>query len=418
MTIISFFCLLIFLFFLISGLRKNSDLFSPGRVFGMLWSFVFGLSEFKFSRLQSHWTGFEWFMALCAIITFLLGNYISFIINLDKPYLTVSEIRLKIRKMGLNEHRLFNFIIVYFFIYLISFIIEWQIVGFIPLFTSNPAKARLLFEVFGLSLIVGSANVILFLIIQYFIFFKTNIQKKILFSIIAIFALGNYILIVQRYGLFILMMMIICLIYYSGKKIKIRTIVIFGIIIVVSLIGIQSLRETKLGLAYILLDSKMKLPPSYAEFSISYMYIVMNVENFVRHYSNVQAHSYGFFTFDFLTALTGIKHWIENYFLFDKFKWQIAGYNTYPFYWAYYYDFGIMGLAIIPFAIGFIISEVYNYLHRNPNVVILSLYSVAFAVITISFSSDPLTRLDMMFNFVIIILAQIYIMNKVKVKMN
>ena len=382
----------------------------------MLWAMVFGLIELKFSRLQFQWNSFEWFMALCGIITFLLGVYISYIINIDKPYLPVSEIRNKIREANLNERKLFRFIIIYFFIYIISFIIEWQIVGFLPLLTANAARARLLFKVFGLSLIVGSANVILFLVIQYFIFFKTSIKKKILFSIISILALANYILIVQRYGLFILIMMVVCLFYYSGKKIRLRTAIITGIIIIVALIGIQSLRETQLGLAYILLDSKMKLPPQYAEFSISYMYVVMNVENFVKHYSYVHTHSYGFFTFDFLTALTGIKHWIEEYYLFDKYKWQIGGYNTYPFYWPYYYDFGIIGLAVIPFALGFIISEVFNFLHRNPNIVVLTLYTIAFAVIAISFSSDPLTRLDMMFNFIIILFAQYFFVNKVSSK--
>jgi|GEM_PF-5271135 len=142
------------------------------------------------------------------------------------------------------------------------------------------------------------------------------------------------------------------------------------------------------------------------------MYLVMSIENFVKYYSHIANHSFGFFTFDFLSAITGLKHWIEEYCNFDKFRLHIGGYNTYPFYWAYYYDFGIAGLALIPFIIGYIISEIYYYLHRNPDIVILTLFSLAFAVITISYSSDPLTRLDMMFNFSIIVFAQFYFRNK------
>jgi len=412
MPTISFFCLLLFIIILISGFKKNSDFLSPGRVFSLLWLFVIGLVEFKFSKLQPHWNYFDWFIALLGILTFLLGIYISYIINLDKSFLRISEIRTKIREVGLNEKKLFRFIVIYFFIYLFCFIAEWQIEGYLPLFTSKPDRARILFGIFGLHLIVSSANVILFLIIEYFIFIKGNLKKKWFLIFVFIIAMGNYILIVQRYGLFILIMMVFCLIYYSGRKVKLRTFIIFGSVIISLIIGIQSLRTTELITAYIIIDSKMKLSPQYAEFAIPYMYIVMSIENFVKYYSQIDNHSFGFFTLDFISAITGIKHWIEEYYNFDKFRLHIGGYNTYPFYWAYYYDFGIAGLALIPFIIGYIISEIYYYLRRNPNIVILTLFSIAFAVMAISYSSDPLTRLDMMFNFSIIVFAQFLFWNK------
>ena len=175
MPTISFFCLLLFIIILISGFKKNSDFLSPGRVFSLLWLFVIGLVEFKFSKLQPHWNYFDWFIALLGILTFLLGIYISYIINLDKSFLRISEIRTKIREVGLNEKKLFRFIVIYFFIYLFCFIAEWQIEGYLPLFTSKPDRARILFGIFGLHLIVSSANVILFLIIEYFI--RTTYNK-------------------------------------------------------------------------------------------------------------------------------------------------------------------------------------------------------------------------------------------------
>jgi oligosaccharide repeat unit polymerase len=397
---------------LISGLRKDVDFLSPGRIFGMLWVFVFGLVELKFSRLQLEWSLFDWFVALLGIFTFLVGIYISFIINIDKPFIQTTDIRKKIREMGINEKKLFRFITFYFFLYLICFIVEWQIEGFLPLFTSKPDRARLLFGVFGLHLIVSSANVLLFLIIQYFIFVRKNRMKKWLLILIFIAALGNYVLIVQRYGFFILLMMAFCLMFYSGRQFKLKTFVVFGIVVSGLIVGVQSLRTTELITAYIIYESKMKMPSQYAEFAIPYMYVIMNVENFVKYYSHINNHSFGLFTFDFLAALTGIQDWLAEYFNFDKFRLHIGGYNTYPFYWAYYYDFGIAGIAIIPFIIGFIISEIYYYLHRNPDLVILTLNTIGFAVIMISFNSDPLTRLDMMFNFVVIVLAQLYFRNK------
>jgi oligosaccharide repeat unit polymerase len=412
MPAISVICFSIFITLFISGLRKTADFLSPARIFVMLWAFVLGVVQLKQSHLQLLWTSSDWFVALLALVTFLLGIYISFIINLNRPFLHVTKIRQSIRESGINEKNLFRFIIVYTVIYIFCFIAEWQIEGYLPIFTSDPDRARILFGVFGLHLIVSSANVLLFLVIQYFIFVKANYRKKGILIFVFILGLANYILIVQRYGFVILLMMAFCLFYYSGKRIKPRTIISFSLVVLVVIIGIQSLRVTGLFTYYVYTNSEMKFSPAYAELTIPYMYLSMNIENFVKYYPKIENFAYGFFTFDFLTALTGIKHWVAEYANLEKFRMYIGGYNTYPFFWPYYLDFGIAGLAVIPFAIGFIISEVYYYLHRNPSLVVLTLATVGFAVIMISFNSDPLTRLDMMFNFIVIVFAQFLFMNK------
>jgi len=412
MPIISIICFLIFFTLLIMGLRKNVDFLSPARIFIMLWAFVLGVVELKQSHLQLLWNSYDWFVALLALITFLLGIYISFIINLGKPFLHVSQIRNNIRQITLNEKYLFRFIIVYTIFYIICFIAEWQIEGYLPIFTSNPDRARVLFGIFGLHMIVSSANVILFLVIQYFIFIRYKLLKKGVLIFVFLLGLANYILIVQRYGFFILLMMAFCLFYYSGKKIRPKTIIIFSAVVIFVIAGIQSIRVTELFTTYVYLNSKMKFSPSYAEYTIPYMYVSMNIENFVKYYSHIDNFAYGFFTFDFLTAITGIKHWLAEYYNFEKFRMYIGGYNTFPFFWPYYLDFGLSGLAIIPFLIGFVISEIYYLLHRNPGLVTLALASVGFAVIMISFNSDPLTRLDMMFNFTLIVLVQFLIVRK------
>ena len=413
MPIISFICLIIFLILFVSGLRKNADFLSPGRIFGMLWAIVIGLVEFKFSRWQFEWTRVDWFMALLGLITFIIGIYISYIININRPFIHVPEIRKIIKLKGINENNLFYFIIIFFLICLFSFIAEWQIEGYVPLFTAKPDKARLMFGVFGLHYIVNSINVVLFLIIQYFIFVSTNKKKKFLLVLIFIISMGFHILLVQRYSFFILLMMGFCLFYYSGKKIKLRTVFIFASLVMMLILGVQAIRTTQLVKSYLILESKMKFSSQYAEFAIPYMYLTMNIENFVKYYPHIDNHSFGFFTTEFLTHLAGIKYFLAEYFNFDKYKLTIGGYNTYPFYWTYYYDFGITGLALIPFIIGFIISEIYYYLHRNPNILVLTLYTIGFAVITNSYNSDPLSRLDTMLPFLIIVISQFFFKNKV-----
>ncbi|MBK9098369.1 MAG: oligosaccharide repeat unit polymerase [bacterium] len=415
MPVISFVCLLAFSLILIVAFKKKADLLSPGRVFLLLWLLIFGLVELKFSRLQSEWELFDWVMVLLSLLTFLIGIYISYIINLDKPFLPVSAIRLKFRELEINEPRLFYFIIVYFLLCLASFIAEWQIEGYIPLFTSRPDSARVMFGVYGLHYIVSSINVVLFLIIQYFIFVKSNFTKKSVLVLIFILSLGNYILFVQRFGLFILFMMAFCLYYYSGKKIRIRTLILFFAALSGLIIGIQSIRATQLFSTYIYVNSEMKFSPKYLDFTLPYMYLSMNIENFVKYYSHIQNHSFGFFTFEYLIEASTIRKWFIDYYNFNRIENYIGGYNTYPFFWTYYLDFGIAGLALMPFIIGFIFSEIYYFFHRNPTLVMLALVSIVFAVIMISFNSDALSRLDTVLPFTVIVLAQFIFIKKSKV---
>lgn len=412
MTVISYICLLTFLLTLILGFRKNADLLSPGRVFLLLWLFILGLVELKFSRLQSEWELLDWVMVLLGLSTFLSGIYISYIINLDKPFLSVSKIREKFRELEINDTRLFYFIIFYFLLCFVSFIAEWQIEGYIPLFTSKPDSARVMFGVYGLNYIVNSINVVLFLTIQYFIFVKSNLTKKTILVIVFILSLGNYILFVQRFGLFILFMMAFCLYYYSGKKLRVRTLILFLVVLFGIVIGIQSIRATQLFSTYIYVQSRMKFSPRYLDFTLPYMYLSMNVENFVKYYSHIQDHSFGFFTFEYLIEASTIRKWFIDYYNFNRIKNYIGGYNTYPFFWTYYLDYGIAGLAVMPFIIGFIFAEIYYYFHRNPTLVMLAMVSIVFAVIMISFNSDALSRLDTMLPFTVIVLVQFLFIKK------
>lgn len=408
MTIISFISFAIMLLVIISGLRKESDFFSPARIFLIIWTAAIGLADLKLSRLQVEWSLFGWFMLLSGLIAFLLGIYISYTIFWDKKIKNLVEVRNTIRNVEINKDRMFKLILVYFVIYIVSYVMEFLIEGYIPLFTPQPDKARKMFGVFGLHLLVNGVNVILFLIVQYFILIKADYKRKIFLSIIFLLATGTFLFLLQRYNFFILTVMVFAFIYYSGRNIRLRTFLIMGLVLVGSVMIIRSLRIAQLAEFYFYYMAEMKFSVDYAIFSEPYMYIVMNLENFVHNFDKIKNHSLGFFTMDFLTALLGIKHVIAEYFSLDKFPYFISGYNTFPFYWAYYYDFGILGLFFLPTFLGFMISYVYYKLRTDPNVFRLVLYCIGFIVIVISYSSDPLTRLDMVFNFTVIYLSQFF----------
>lgn len=415
MPVISLIAFGIFLFLLVDGLKKNSDFFSPARVFSFIWLIAIALVEFKFSRLQIEWSLFGWFILLIGIVFFLLGNYVAFVQNFNMPKLEISEIRERIRLADINEPLFFKLIIIYAVIFVVSFLTEYFIEGYVPLFTAQPDKARKMFGIFGLHLIVNGVNVLLFLIFQYFVLIKNKPVKKSFLSVIFVVSTGSFFLLLQRYNFFILSVMIVCFLYYSGKKINYKTFIVAAVVIVGLVFLIRSVRIAQFAEYYFFVTSEMKFSPKYALLSEPYMYIAMNLENFVANFNKIQNHTYGFFTADFLTALTGVKHIIAEYAGLEKFPHYIGGYNTFPFYWVYYYDFGMFGLAVFPFLLGYVISHIYFKLRRSLNLPILVLYSVAFSVIAISYSSDPLTRLDMVFNYSVTVLSQFIILRKTEI---
>jgi len=412
MPILSIICFTIFFLIILSGLNRRADFFSPARIFGLVWSFALGLAEFKFSRLQFEWKSSGYIILLIGIITFLFGIYISYARNIGTPSFTVQQIRILIQDKGIDEKRLFNFIWIFFLLYAVCFLAEYFIEGYLPAFSSQPDKARITFGVFGIHMIVNGINTILFLIIQYFVFIKYKPIKKTFLGIVFLISLLSFSLLVQRYNFFIVSFMILCFLYYSSKYVKFKTLLIFMAIAIGFLVLIQTVRLAKYAEFYFYTFAEMKFPIKYAIFSEPYMYITMNLENFVRAVPKIENYTYGYFTLDFLLALTGMKHWLADYFSLEKFPTFIGGYNTFPFYWAYFRDFGYVGLTIIPFILGYVISEIYYKLHSSPHLIYVSMYSIGFVTLVISYSSDPLTRLDMVFNFILIVLAQFYITRK------
>ncbi len=132
------------------------------------------------------------------------------------------------------------------------------------------------------------------------------------------------------------------------------------------------------------------------------MYVVMNLENFTRSVDRLDAFTYGYYTFDFTTALFGLKHWISDYFGLIDTPYLVSSYNTYTSFWTFYRDFGVPGVAVIPALLGWGISSSYYWMRTNPNLRSLTFYSVAVFVMFISFFNSPLGFLWFVYNMLVV----------------
>jgi oligosaccharide repeat unit polymerase len=155
------------------------------------------------------------------------------------------------------------------------------------------------------------------------------------------------------------------------------------------------------NLLYYLAD--MKYSVRYAWLTEPYMYIVMNVENFAHAVEKIQKFAYGLYSFDFVFALTGLKHTLYEYLHMPKYPYLLTNnYNTYTMFFIYYWDYGVVGLGMIPFVLGTVFSNSYYAMRRKPTINNITMYAIYAFVILFSFFIPIISFLHFAFNYFII----------------
>ncbi len=411
MSIISFLCFLIVgLIFL--SLRYKGDIFSPGRIFGVIWFLAIGLTDLKFSRLQHPWTMLQWCFLLIGVFSFLMGIVIVNVVYLGKPTLSIDRIRQIVSKLIYNDVVAFRVVIFLFFLYMGSYSIAVIIHGSVPLFSKVPSEARTRFGIFGIGLLIHLAPTVMYLIVQYYLLVKNRTKSKLVLAVIFLMTSISYFLLLQRYAYALWAVLTIVFLYYGSRHITLKK----GVVIVAIFIGlfywISSIRLTGQVAYYSYIMSEMKFPHQYAIFTEPYMYLVTNLENFTHASSKLEQFTFGYYTFDFIAALSGVKHWIANYFVLNETPFLTSGYNTYSFFWNFYRDFGLIGLTLCSMLEGLFIGLLYNRMRQSPSILLITAYAIAVFVMIFSFFNHALSMLHFVFNTGVLVVANALVLKR------
>lgn len=411
MSIIQIITTSILFFTIIFSFGKKKDLLSPARIFTLVWGVSILLTEFKFSGFQHTWSDWAWIVLLIGLISFLLGNYVVLVLNSDRKIKSISQIR-KAASENINFNNLFYIILALFVIYTIGYFLEVAIIGTLPIFAKRLDEARTEFGVFGLHIFVTFQLTIMTLCVEYLLLNHGDRLKRIILITIFIITLFTFALLLQRFNYFVWAAISLAIAYYSSKfftykKILLASGVFFGMLAL-----IQSIRLSQYAQNFIYVISEMKYSKEYAIFTEPYMYITMNLENMARGVDMLENYSYGVITADWVLALAGIKHWLADYFTINARPFLISGYNTFPFLWNYYSDFGIFGVFLFAFLSGFIISLIYFKMRSTGLLKWIVYYSVCFMMIVISFFTNPLTMLTFTSNLILIVFIHEFLLNK------
>jgi oligosaccharide repeat unit polymerase len=409
MSMVTLICFVICLAIIASALRRDADALSPARVFGFVWAFAVGLTDLKLSGLQHIWAMSSWVALFIGISSFLLGTLVAFVHNLGKPLLSVESIR-RSWTNDIDERKLFISITVVFVLYMIAYMVITFIKGVSPpLFSAKPWIARKEFTMFAIGLFLHNVVVVAFFSVAYVLIAKREKRKRWIVLGMTAISMLTYFFLLQR--LQIMMTAIVCatLIYYTTNHLRKSTVLWYFVGASIFFLLVSSLRAGQVLILYLYTMSKMTFSPAYAIFTEPYMYVAMNLENFARSVARLDSLAFGYYTFDFATAIVGIKHWISEYFSMVENPYLVSNYNTYTAFWTYYRDFGVFGIAIIPAILGWGIATAYYWLRTSPNIRNLTFYSMAMFVMFMSFFNSPIGFLWFVYNAIVITIVLRYI---------
>jgi oligosaccharide repeat unit polymerase len=406
MTLAQIISLLIIGMIFFINLRKGSDFFSPGKLFALVWAFVIFITEFKFSSLQREWSLYSWIVLLTGLFSFIVGTFIVYVINITRPFNSLQNLREVIQtKDKYNFHNLYFVILIIFTLYSFSYLVEVIQFGGLPILSAFPDRARMDLGIFGLHLFVNAQPVLLFLCVEYFVLKSNDRKKNLIVGLIFFFTFASYFLLLERYNYFLLFVMVFGFLYYGSKIITFKKLFITIIVFIYLVELLQSIRISRYASQFIYIISKMKYSMDYAAFTGPYMYITMNLENFTRGVDIIREHSCGLLSADWIAALTGIKHQAAEYFGIDSRKYITTTYNTFPFMWDYFYDFGLVGVAVLPMILGFWISTIYYKMKTSNELKWLVIYAFAIFVIMFSFFTNVMSSLNTISNLFILWIA-------------
>jgi len=124
MSILSIICFIIFFTLIATSLFGGKDLFSPARIFSIIWTLALGLTDLKLSRFQLEWSFYSFYALAVALSSFLLGCFVVYTINYGNKIYSLSRIKNRFSHIKIDSKRFLLIILLIFILYIISYIVN------------------------------------------------------------------------------------------------------------------------------------------------------------------------------------------------------------------------------------------------------------------------------------------------------
>jgi oligosaccharide repeat unit polymerase len=193
---------------------------SPARVFGFVWCITIGLAELKLSKLQNEWTAQEWIILLIGPLSFLIGTFIIYCLNINTKLFTLNKIRDSWQNQVIDNKKLFVSVVIVFILFVVAYLILITMGKEIPILSANPGKARKEFEIFGVGMLINNEVIAIILTVLFYTFNKNDIYKKWALITLSVISFFMYVITLQRLNLLTAIIVSFILLYYTTDKIR------------------------------------------------------------------------------------------------------------------------------------------------------------------------------------------------------
>jgi len=407
--------LLIFFGFvlLITGIRKpTADLFSPVRIYLIIWSVTVGTSMLYLSGLQQRWDGHMWTVISVSAISYVGGVYLIYFIAPRKGKSIGELIKNWTPKIDWDVHRLSSAIIVLFLIGISALAIEAYFCGGLPFLQKDVWVARGEFGVFGIHLLTLTLRDVLIAVAIYFVIQKKT-KKRFLDVIIALIFLFSFLILLataNRGDVLFPLIIIIVMLWYLKKRISLKKLTVYALIFFIAFISIGLLRERQGFSDFLYTYAEMRIPAKYSAITLPYTYISMNFENLQNFINNKALHlAYGGHTFQPLLAIVRLESLISEESIDGIWKsLQYSVFTTGSYLRTFYADFGFVGIVILPFLIGWIMGLTYYKMMTKKKIIYIVFHSFFTFAIILSFFSCFFSRLNFLSNLGVMYIVNLY----------
>lgn len=354
--------------------RKSGNLVELRGLFTLSWVGGQGLACFQLSRLQTDWNAITW---LCFFLA-----YLGFGIGYEWKSHPVREPVCKKEKNSVFAGRLLICSELLAVVSVICFVIEWMVVGFIPVFSDMP-HAYSYFHVSGVHYFTISCILIPAISVLYL-----NVCERLKIWAVLILLICNGIavlipiLCVSRFQLLFAVGFAVVTYIIVHRKIKFRTIMILLCIMIPVYVLLTVARNHDVEYLNGIFEMKNSGTPIFI--TQPYIYVVNNFENFNCMVEQLTSHSWGIRMLFPVFALTGLK------FIFP----QLTAYPVYitkpelttlTMFYDAYYDFGIMGILIFALILGMAAKYIWNATDKTDNPVVYLFYGQTAIYLGLSF---------------------------------
>lgn len=360
---------------------KTKNPLSLKGVFSLFWIGGQSISCLKLSSLQTQWELLTW-------ICFFLA-YLSFVIGYDRINSYLGEgrdYRTKSPRQRVNSTRLYRSIVVITWVSLFCFLTEAILLGFIPIFSSEP-HAYSYFHKSGIHYFTVMCVLVPALSV---IYFKQTLRISLRNRIGLLAANGVSLLIpilcVSRFQLIAMILLAVITALSMTESLRLHHILICAGGFILLLIPVYLILTIKRNHDVAYLNGIFAMKNSAAPIFVTqpYMYIANNYDNFNEMVKNLAGHSFGLKMLFPLWAFTGLKFLFPQLVSFPLYITK-PELTTVTLFYDSYYDFGIFGVILLGVLLGVVCAWLGRLVKQSINGISHVFYGQIFIYLMLSF---------------------------------